>query len=191
MGNGPQPNDAFARPKWHKPAPLGHGEAMQSVGGVASPLLAGFSLAAAISTAGKTDGLRWPGLAILALTMAAILLIGSIQFSFIARQYIWSPNDVKNWWPDMHEGTPREIRLRDEQARSLVDWMRWSSRMRISYNSGIVLLLGGLGSALAPDSDAAQPVFRWAATGFAFGACAGESWWIARTHSNKFSTSLK
>jgi hypothetical protein len=38
----------FISPKWRKPTPLGYANSIDSVGGVAAPLLAGFSLASVI-----------------------------------------------------------------------------------------------------------------------------------------------
>jgi hypothetical protein len=51
----------FARPKWRKPSPLGYGNAIDAVGSVASPLLAGFSLASVIVVANDARHFRWPG----------------------------------------------------------------------------------------------------------------------------------
>jgi hypothetical protein len=44
----------FTPPKWRKPAPLGYANAIDSVGSVASPLLAGFSLTTVVLISGTT-----------------------------------------------------------------------------------------------------------------------------------------
>jgi hypothetical protein len=56
---------------WSKPAPLGYGNSIDSVAGVASPLLAGFSLASVIVVSDDARNFRWPGAAILALAVDA------------------------------------------------------------------------------------------------------------------------
>jgi hypothetical protein len=51
----------FVPPKWRKPAPLGCGNAIDSVGTVGSSLLAGFSLASVIVVTSAAGQFRWPG----------------------------------------------------------------------------------------------------------------------------------
>ena len=170
---------AFVRPKWRKRAPLGYGNAIDSVGTVASPLLAGFSLASVIVVSDDAANFRWPGGAIFALTIAAVALIGAVQCAFNARQYLWSGADVLAWWPDMKEGSEREKLLRDEQAVAFHRWAAWSKWTRRAYNCGILALLAGLALASPPAHGASvQADLRWAAAGVAIVACAGEAFWI-------------
>jgi hypothetical protein len=51
----------FVPPKWRKPAPLGYGNAIDSVGAVGSSLLAGFSLASVIVVTGEAGAFRLAG----------------------------------------------------------------------------------------------------------------------------------
>jgi hypothetical protein len=76
---------AYVPPKWRKPAPLGYGNAIDSVGAVGSSLLAGFSLASVIVVTSEAGKFRWPGAAILALTTAAVLLIAAVQCTYNTR----------------------------------------------------------------------------------------------------------
>lgn len=138
----------FVPPKWRKPSPLGYGNAIDSVGSVASPLLAGFSLASVIVVADDADHFRWPGAVVLALGIAAVILIGTVQCAYNARQYLWSAAEVSNWWPDMKEGSEFERLLRDEQSAAFHRWAGWARWARITYDCGILALLAGL--ALAP-----------------------------------------
>lgn len=172
---------AFARPKWRKPAPLSYGNAIDSVGSVAAPLLAGFSLASVIVVSDDSANFRWPGAAILALTIAAVMFVGAVQCSYNARQYLWSASDVSSWWPEVKAGTELEDLLRDEQAEAFRRWTAWSRWIRITYNYGILALLAGLGLGLAPlHGNGAQAAMRWVSMGVAFAACAGEvSWFVA------------
>lgn len=170
---------AFVPPKWRKPAPLGYGNAIDSVGSIAAPLLAGFSLASVLLVADDAANFRWPGGAVLALSVAAVLLIGSVQCAFNARQYLWSAADVADWWPDMKADSPREQLLRTEQERAFRKWDVWVQWTRLTYHTGIVALLAALGVALPPQNGSSpEGALRWAAAGVAFAGCAGEVAWI-------------
>ncbi len=70
---------AFVPPEWRKPALLGYGNAIDSVGTVGSSLLAGFSLASVIVVTSEAGKFRWPGATVLALTTVAVLLIAAVQ----------------------------------------------------------------------------------------------------------------
>lgn len=82
---------------------------------------------------------------ILGLVIAAILLVGAVQCSFNARQYIWSAADVLTWWPDVEEDSPREARLRAEQDLAFGRWRVWVKWARITYDIGILALLAAPG----------------------------------------------
>ncbi len=120
-----------------------HEQWIRSVSDVAAPLLAGFSFAAVIAVSGDTGHRRWPGLTILALTIATVNLIAAVQMSKYAR--------------DTNQPTAE----------------RWLRRTRNFYHLGMVTLLLGLGFALAPQHVAGlQDVLRWIASGVAFATCA-------------------
>ena len=169
----------FTSPKWRKPAPLGYANAIDSVGGVGAPLLAGFSLASVIVISDDAENFRWSGAAILGFTIAAVALIGSVQCAFNARGYIWSAADVRGWWPDMEENSEREERLRAEQDWAFGRWQVWTGWTRRTYALGILALLTALAFALPPShSVGIQDSMRWAASGVAFAASAAEACWI-------------
>jgi len=52
----------------------------------------------------------------------AVRRIGRSGFTYDTRQFLWSPADVRAWWPDMHEGSELEARLREEQPESFAHW---------------------------------------------------------------------
>lgn len=169
----------FISAKWRKPAPLGYATAIDSVGGVAAPLLAGFSLASVIVISEDARNFRWPGAAILGLTIAAVALVGTVQCAFNARQYIWSAADVRAWSPDLKDNSDLEKRLRVEQDWAFGRWQAWTEWTRRTYALGILALLTALAFALPPDHNAGiQGGLRWTASGLAFAASAGEACWI-------------
>jgi hypothetical protein len=170
---------AFVPPKWRKPAPLGYGSAIDSLGSVAAPLLAGFSLASVIIVSDDSVNFRWPGAVVLALAIAAVALIGSVQCAYYARQYLWSGAEVSDWWPEMKADTGLETLLRREQAEAFYRWGGWIRWARTTYDFGIMALLAGLGLGLVPLHDSGfQSSLRWAAVSVAFVACVGEAAWI-------------
>ena len=140
---------------------------------MAAPLLAG----AAVATAGVlgADGaqFRWPGPAMLCLTLAAIALIGSIQLAFRARGYLYSPAELRDWWDGV--GAPSDEVLQQEQRRDFERWRLWVNRAALIYNLGVVLLGCGVAGVLAPPAEAseAHAGTRWLA---AAAAMLGSGW---------------
>lgn len=117
----------------------------ESVGNVAAPLLAGFSLTSVIVVSEDAGKFRWGDAAIVSLAIAAVALIVAVQCS----KYV-------HW-----------------EYRNILRWHGWT---RISYHSGIVALLLGLGFVLAPLHAAGSPdAPRWVACILAFTASAGEA----------------
>ncbi|HEY2552232.1 MAG TPA: hypothetical protein VGI64_16815 [Streptosporangiaceae bacterium] len=170
---------AFEPPKWRKPAPLGYGNAIDSVGTVGSSLLAGFSLASVIVVTSSAGQFRWPGAAVLALAAAAVALIAAVQFTYNTRQFLWSGADVRHWWPELQENSELEMRLREEQAESFGRWQAWARWTRTAHGAGVLILLAGLALALPPPQGGAQAGLRWAAFGVAAAGCLGEALWTA------------
>jgi hypothetical protein len=170
---------AFVPPKWRKPAPLGYGNAIDSVGAVGSSLLAGFSLASVIVVTSEAGMFRWPGAAVLVLTAAAVLLIAAVQCTYNTREFLWSGADVRNWWPELQDNSELETRLREEQAEAFGRWQFWARWAFTANSAGVLILLAGLALAMPPPPAAAQGGLRWAAFGVAAAGCAGEAFWTA------------
>lgn len=169
-------------PLWKKPAPLGYGSALDAMANVAAPLLAGFSVTAIAAIAASSDKFRWPGAALLTLTLAAVLLVASLQFGFNARQHLYSAADVAAWWVQEDLVQPgRAERLQREQHKDYESWQRWSSKSRMAYNAGITVLAVGVALVLAPpqSGEHSEATLRWIATGIAAAGAFGEVAWGA------------
>jgi len=133
----------------------------ESVGQIASPLLAGFSFTAVIMVSEDPEKFYLADAAIPFLALATVALIAAVQCS----KYV----------PE---------RGRPNRSRS-----RWYGGTLISYHGGLFALLLGLSCALAPPpADGAKDWARWVACGIAFGAALGQfgafcrgdrSWWSA------------
>ena len=110
-----------------------------------SAFLAGFSLASVVLIASMAGSFRWPGAAVLALTIASVVLVGAAQGS---RRGAYYYEDFREHWR----------------------YMIW-----VAYHVGIVALLAGLGAALVPvEGVGGQQGLRMAAAWVAFAAAGVE-----------------
>ena len=138
----------------------------KSVGDVAAPLLAGFSFTSVIVVSSSVEHFRWPGEAILALTIAATMLIAAVQCAKYVLDESWTG-------PSRSEASAK---LPVIFFRTLLRTGGWSSWTRRFYHLGVVALLAGLAFALAPQhATGGQEILRWVASVLAFVACGLET----------------
>lgn len=161
--------------RWRPPMSAGAMGAVQSVGTTAAPFLAGFSITLVgviVATAHFAHG----GIAELLLTGAALLMVGSMQFSLWARQNEVSPSFYDEWFP---EATEERVQYnKSEQTMLARKWQFWSGLTRMAYNAGILLLLAGLFTILLPPEGITLRTARGAAAGLAAAGLAAEYIWL-------------
>lgn len=134
---------------------------IRSVGGVAAPLLAGFSFTAVIAISADPGHFRWPGPAVLALTFASVLLIVAVQAAKRADEEC------------LRASSPAAT----DKGRGKAS--HWYMGMRAAYHIGITALLLGLGFVLVPKQAATgQSKLLLTASVLAFIACLFESGFI-------------
>jgi hypothetical protein len=142
---------------------------IKSIGETAAPVLAGFSFTVVIVVSDDAAHFRWPGAAILALTVAAITLIAAFQSAKYARDKRWPGADRPEssiWWTRSWY-----YKLTPEQRTEV-----WRKATRNFYHLGISALLAGLALTLAPQyGPGVQGILRWTASGLAFAACVIET----------------
>jgi len=142
---------------------------IKSIGETAAPVLAGFSFTVVIVVSDDATHFRWPGEAILALTVAAITLIAAFQSSKYARDKRWPGADRPKssiWWTRF-----RYYSLTAKERTEV-----WRKATRNFYHLGISALLAGLAFTLAPQyGTGVQGMLRWTASGIAFAACVIET----------------
>jgi hypothetical protein len=148
------------RRQWAKPTPLGAAAAVESLSGVAAPLLAGFGLAAITVVAQAPERLRWPGLSMIALAGAVVLLMFSVQAGYLARTFLYSPGDLDDWWPDHRDDDHRQW-LHETHEADFDRWRVWSTRSRRGYNIGSLTLTLALATIVAPPAGAQEATLRW------------------------------
>jgi hypothetical protein len=170
--------EEFRPPRWAKPAPLGYGQAADAAHFVAAPLLASVSVAmiAVIGTSGS--GFRWPGLALLALALAAMALVGSVQYGFHARALLYSAADLEAWWGSEDLVEHRKD-VQDRQRDHFQQWKVKINRAVTAYNFGTGLLGAGVALCLAPPQGAtgAEAACRWLACATVAAGALGELGW--------------
>jgi hypothetical protein len=135
------------------------------MGGVAAPVLGGFSLAAVVTTLTlKSSDLRWRDVTLLLFFLAAVLFIATLQATFWARAYQTNPSEIKSWWPDADNNPERLNMLRREQAYSAAGFGMWANRAVVIYDSALLLLLAALTTLAVPaESHGHVAVLRWVA----------------------------
>jgi hypothetical protein len=83
--------------------------------------------------------------------------------TFWARQYQASPQQIKDWWPDVDDPGRMEV-LRREQRYFAAKFRMWSNRAHLIYNAGLLCLLAALTLlAIPPESQEQSSVLRWLA----------------------------
>ncbi|MBN0046926.1 hypothetical protein JS756_22985 [Streptomyces actuosus] len=152
---------------------------MTSMGTVAAPLLAGFSLSVTVQALRLGAGdVRWPDLAALLFLLAAALLVFAVQAVFWARRHLVTAQDLMAWWPDW-EQPYRRSQLIDELKLSKVYFDAWSNRARRAYSLGLLSLLSGLTVVAVPAGPTgAAPNLRWAAVALGTAATLTEAAWV-------------
>jgi hypothetical protein len=170
---------------WVTPYLYGEAEALNSMGTIAAPLLAGFSLAAMVQTLTITRSqARWQDAALLLLLLAATLFVATVQAMFWARGYQTSPQQIKEWWPDADDTERMEL-LRREQKRHAAGFRMWSTRARVTYSVALLCLLAALTLlAVPPESYDQSSTFRWLAVAAGATAFIAETLWIIGSFTN-------
>lgn len=164
---------------------LGYDAAIKEAHFIAAPLLTAAALSLAGVVGGADDRFLWPGPTLLLLVATALTLLGSIQLSYYARQFLFTYRELEQHrvdHADMWHGKEGDPELRAEllpiytQARHR--YRRFARYAVHSYNAGTLLLGLGIAAALAPPSDGKQVLWRWVAAGLVTVCTFVEALWI-------------
>ncbi|GGJ20714.1 hypothetical protein [Streptomyces brasiliensis] len=177
----PTPTDDLT-PGWEQPIPLGYGQGAKEAQFVAAPLLAAAALGLAGVVAGAGDDLfLLSGPTLLVLVLSALLLIYSIQLAYHARKFLYSKQDVFDWYGlAIREQPQRLLQLCIEQGNDFRTWVVYNNRANSLFNTGTVLLGFGVAAALAPGHDSRQQPWRWGAAVMVLLCTLGEIYWQRR-----------
>jgi hypothetical protein len=132
------------------PDPYGFAAAIDGVGTIASPLLAGISAALVVLVISSAPDFDWGDVAIFFLTGATLSLLAAVQCAFWARQYSVTPSELQEWWGPALQDAKRLEAVQDEQEALSKTYGKWSKRVRRYYNLGLLLLLIAIPVLLVP-----------------------------------------
>lgn len=139
------------RPRvWNRRRPINYPKQIEMAGGIAAPLLAGFSLT---TVAQLVIGKDLPWLSQWAIAMfaiAATLLVYAMQFSTTALGLAATPSHRLDYNPEA-SSDPEILRIvRRRQWEEMELRAKYTFRTKYCYNFGLLAFLSGLGLILVP-----------------------------------------
>lgn len=151
----PQPATQAEQPPhvWSRSKPLGFDQTVSALGGIAAPLLAGFSLATVVQLVTGSHvarHIRYPAAAITVFALAAVLLLYSLQFSALALGYRAAPQRRLDYFPEAADDEAVMATVRRRQWGEEEMWRIYSARAGVLYNVGLLAFLVGLLLVLIP-----------------------------------------
>ena len=166
--------------RWNPPFPYGYPEAIDNVGSISAPLLAGINIALAAVL--LTTPAAFPRLhvALFLLVLATAALVAAVQFTYQARQFVVKPDELEAWWPNHNELEQRLI-LRRIQRYHRRRFGTWAWRARAAYNLGILAFASGVTAILAPRHISHQSLGKLAPAGLAAAMFVAEFLWVLWT----------
>jgi hypothetical protein len=120
------------------------------MGSIAAPLLAALCVALAVVVIAAPASFHWASGATVLMVGATIALVAAVQFTYRARQFVVTPEELESWWPDSDKPWRRDM-LRSIQRHHRREFKTWAFRARIAYDGGIVLFALGVAALLAPE----------------------------------------
>ena len=162
---------------WKRPENVARAEEVRGFGGVVGTLIAGFSLAAISQLVSADDPPPLYHVAVAALTAAAVLMLFSVQFSFLMLRHSSSPEERLAWHPEAKVHPTPLAKERKQQAEDKLLSDEYYLRARFFFNLGLILFFTGLGFTVVPDDWSAA---RIAAVAFAAAGGLVEAWWAIR-----------
>jgi len=135
---------------WNRRRPINYPKQTEIAGGIAAPLLVGFSLT---TIAQLVIGQDHPWLfeyAIAAFVIAAVLLVNTVQFTATALGYAATPSDRLDYNPEA-AFIPYILRtVRERQWEEMELRAKYTRRALLCYNYGLLAFLAGLGLIIVP-----------------------------------------
>jgi len=163
---------------WNLRRPINYPKQIEVSGGIAAPLLAGFSLTTVAQLVIGRDQPWLSEWATASFALAAALLVFAVQLSATALGYAATPSERLDYNPEA--ASDREV-LKLTRRRQWEEMeLRWKygSRARFCYNIGLLAFLSGLGLIIVPRSAWPWPWGRVAGVAFISISLLIEAIWI-------------
>jgi hypothetical protein len=135
---------------WSRRRPINYAKQAEMVGGIAAPLLAGFSLTVIAQLVVGKDQPWLAGYAIALFASSAALLLNTLQFSATAISYAATPSERLDYNPEAASDSEIMHVIRSRQWEEMDLRTRYLKRARISYSAGLLAFLAGLGAIIVP-----------------------------------------
>jgi hypothetical protein len=135
---------------WNRRRPINYPKQVEIGGGIAAPLLAGFSLTTItqLVIGGNHPWLSEWAIALFA--VAASSMVYTVQFSATALGYAATPSDRLDYNPEA-AFVPGVLRIvRERQWEEMELRAKYTTRAKNCYNIGLLAFLSGLGLILVP-----------------------------------------
>lgn len=149
------------RPRvWNRRRPINYPKQIEMTGGIAAPLLVGFSLTTVAQLVIGRDHPWLSEWAIAAFAVAAALLVYALQFSAAALAYAATPSDRLDLNPETAFDTEILRIIRKRQWEEMELRATYTKRVKYCYNLGLLAFLSGLGLILVPHQSWPWPLGR-------------------------------
>jgi hypothetical protein len=135
---------------WNRRRPINYPKQIEMAGGIAAPLLAGFSLTTVAELVVGQDHPWLSDWAIALFAIAAALLVYAVQFSATALGYAATPSDRLDYSPEAAFKPDILHVIRARQWEEMELRAKYTDRTKYCYNFGLLAFLGGLGLLLVP-----------------------------------------
>jgi MFS family permease len=140
------------RPRvWNRRRPINYPKQIEMAGGIAAPLLVGFSLTTVAQLVIGKDHPWLSEWAIALFAIAAALLVYAMQFSATALGYSATPLERLDYNPEAASDLEILRIIRRRQWEEMELRANYTARTKYCYNFGLLAFLGGLGLILVPN----------------------------------------
>jgi MFS family permease len=135
---------------WNRRRPINYPKQIEMAGGIAAPLLVGFSLTTVAQLVIGRDHPWLSEWAIALFAIAAALLVYTVQFSATALAYAATPAERLDYNPEA-ASAPGVLRIvRNRQWEEMELRARYARSAKHCYNLGLLAFLSGFGLLLVP-----------------------------------------
>jgi hypothetical protein len=135
---------------WNRRTPINYPKQIEMAGGIAAPLLAGFSLTTVAQLVIGKDHPWLSEWAIALFAISATLLVYAMQFSATAIGLAATPSDRLDYNPETAFDSEILRIIRERQWEEMELRAEYTRRTKYCYNAGLLAFLSGLGLILVP-----------------------------------------